>query len=120
MREKVSTTPKLHYSDSKETPTKCIGRTENIYFIQFNIMSSMQGINLTGGCAKCGGKRWEYFENTSDEFIQEFRCIELTCGYQDLRYSDGQFISHKTPEVVQEFLEDYDLLEEKEEEECSL
>ena len=83
-------------------------------------MSSMQGINLTGGCAKCGGKRWEYFENTSDEFIQEFRCIELTCGYQDLRYSDGQFISHKTPEEVQEFLEDYDLLEEKEEEEYSL
>ena len=83
-------------------------------------MSSMQGINLTGGCAKCGGKRWEYFENTSDEFIQEFRCIEITCGYQDLRYSDGQFISHKTPEEVQEFLEDYDLLEEKEEEEYSL
>ena len=39
----------------------------------------MQGINLTGGCANCGGKRWEYFENTSDDFIQEFRCIELNC-----------------------------------------
>ena len=80
-------------------------------------MSSMQGINLTGGCVNCGGKRWEYFENTSDDFIQEFRCIELNCGYQDLRHSDGQFVSYKSPQEVHEFIEDYDLLEEIEEEE---
>ena len=77
----------------------------------------MQGINLTGGCANCGGKRWEYFENTSDDFIQEFRCIELNCGYQDLRYSDRHFVSFKSPQEVHEFIEDYDLLEEIEEEE---
>ena len=78
-------------------------------------MSSMQGINLTGGCANCGGKRWEYFENTSDYFIQEFRCIELNCGYTDLRYSEGRFESYKTPEEVKEFIEDWGLEEEVEE-----
>ena len=77
----------------------------------------MQGINLTGGCVNCGGKRWEYFENTSDDFIQEFRCIELNCGYQDLLYSDGQFVSYKSPQEVHQFIEDYDLLEDIEEEE---
>ena len=78
-------------------------------------MSSMQGINLTGGCANCGGKRWEYFDNTSYDFIQEFRCIELNCGYTDLRYSEGRFESYKTPKEVKEFIEDWGLEEEVEE-----
>ena len=80
-------------------------------------MSSIEGINLSGPCPKCGGKRWEYAENTPEEFIQEFRCIELNCGYQDLTYPEGRFISYKTPEEVKEFIEDYGLEEEVEEKE---
>lgn len=82
-------------------------------------MSSIEGINLTGTCAKCGGDRWEYSENTPEGFIQEFRCIEIEgdCGYQDLTYPEGRFISYKTPEEVKEFIEDYGLEEEVEEKE---
>ena len=75
-------------------------------------MSSIQGINLSDTCAKCGGNRWEYSETTPEGFIQEFRCIEYDCGYQDLTYPEGRFISYKTPEEVEEFIEDYDLEEE--------
>ena len=77
-------------------------------------MSNIQGINLSDTCAKCGGDRYEYCENTPEGFIQEFRCIEYNCGYQDLTYPEGRFISYKTPEEVKEFIEDYGLEEEVE------
>ena len=72
---------------------------------------SHQTINPTG-CKKCGGRRWEYYDYDCHERTVEHRCLEINCGYQELTYGDELHTYSKTPEEVQEFIENYDLLEE--------
>ena len=72
---------------------------------------SHQTINPTG-CKKCGGRRWEYTDYDCHELIVEHRCLEINCGYQELTYGDELHTYSKTPEEVQEFIENYDLHEE--------
>tara|TARA_Y100001937_G_scaffold98460_1_gene134321 strand:+ start:291 stop:524 length:234 start_codon:yes stop_codon:yes gene_type:complete len=74
---------------------------------------SHQLINPTG-CEKCGGRRWEYFDFCPVDRVEiiELRCLEINCGHQDLTYGDEYSIHKKSPEEVQEFIEEYDLQEE--------
>ena len=79
---------------------------------------STQLINPTG-CKKCGGRRWEYtdYDHYQQEQIVEHRCIEVDCGHQELTYGDEFQTYSKTPEEVREFIEEYELDDELEEEE---
>ena len=68
-------------------------------------------------CPKCGGHQWVYTDycRTEQEHILEERCLNINCGHQFLRYGDEVHVYDKTPEEVQEFLEENELEEELEE-----
>tara|TARA_B100000282_G_scaffold290206_1_gene260890 strand:- start:109 stop:357 length:249 start_codon:yes stop_codon:yes gene_type:complete len=69
-------------------------------------------------CPKCGGKQWIYMDycRTENEQILEERCLNIHCGHQFLRYGDEVHVFNKTPEEMKEFIEDYSLEDELEEE----
>ena len=91
-------------------------KREQLTNLHQKFIMSFEFINPTG-CKKCGGKRWEYtdYDHHQQEQIVEYRCCEPECGYQELTYGDEFHSYYKTPEEVQEFIEEHELEEELEE-----